>query len=219
MEDVMRASRWLMFLVICTVLLMVTSCARKPSPGRIIECVNQGVTVTLANGWEGEVVETDWLAWKRILKGREDFMWVFPPITARNIPVSEVENTRNFIRWRFKGVEGTFDVDISPSSPDFPVPAGLWSMDPTKFQILYSQTVPLPWPGLSGTDATVRMYEHVRGMGDVSAIWHSYVVTFNYGPNAYEFVMLIPSSEIDQNYIDIFWASIENVSIDTDNTD
>ncbi len=200
-------------LIVIIMLAVILTRTHKPEPGRIIE-TEEGVTLTLAGGWEGEVIEVEWLAYRRILKGREDFKWVFPAITSRDIPVDEVEHSRGYIKWRFKGVEGNFDSDVSPSSPDFPVPPGLWSMDQQQMMLLWSYDVPLPWPGVEGTEATTRMYEVCRGLGDTSAVWHTYVVTFNHGPNAYEFVMLIPMTESDESYMELFWSSIENVEIE-----
>ncbi len=200
--------------IFMTLLVTASSCMRQPESGRIIHCGDHGVTITLMPGWEGEVHDLDWHAFKRNRKGRDDFKWVFPPITSRNIPVSEVEHTSKFIKWRFKGVEGAFDNGMSPLSRECPMLPGLWTMPPEKVEVLYSTKVILEWPGLSGTEATTRLYRHTRGMGDLDAFWLSYIVTFNHGPNAYEFVMLIPSSESDQVYIDSFWGSIENVSIE-----
>ncbi len=201
-----------LFVMLISVVLIM-SCAQRPRPGRIIDCIDQGVTLTLVNGWEGETIDTDWRAYKRILKGREDFMWVFPPITARDIPVAEVEDRSGYMKWRFKGVEGTFDPNISPTSRDFPVPPGLWSMDPTKLEVLGSNRVILEWPGVQGTEATARIYEVIRGTGDTMAIRRTYVVTFNYGENAYEFVMFIPNPNFERDYIEAFWSSIEDVQI------
>jgi len=208
------ADRTIRLIILTFILSLITSgCAKRPISGRVVECIDQNMTLTLASDWEGEVIDTDWVAYKRILKGREDFMWVLPPITARDIPVAEARDTRNFIDWRFKGVEGEFDETISPFSPDFPTPPGLWAMDTSKIQLLGDYNVTLTWPGVEGTQAVTRIYEHVRGMGDTTAIWHTYTVTFGYGPNTYEFVMLIPITENDQDYIDMFWASVENLEI------
>ncbi len=214
MEIAMRIIRYSLISMILVALISISSCARPPQSGREIIYPSHGITVILADGWEGEVISTDWLAWKRILKGREDFMWVFPPLTARNISVEEARKTRNCIKWRFKGVEGNFDSNLSPTSPEFPQPPGLWSMDPTKMSLVENRTITLDKPGLSGIEATARVYEISRGMGDLDAYWNTYVVTFNYGPNAYEFVMLIPTTENSHARIDIFWNSIEDVSID-----
>jgi len=193
-------------LIVIIILAVMLTRSHKPEPGRIIQC-DEGVTLTLKGGWEGEVIDVDWSAYRRILKGREDFMWVFPPVTSRDIPVREAEDRSNFTRWRFKGVEGNFLLDASTEFP------GLWSMDQDQMMLLWTSQVPLPWTGVEGTEATSRMYEVCRGMSDTSAVWHTYVVTFNYSPNAYEFVMMIPMSESDEDYMERFWSSIENLEI------
>jgi len=190
------------------------SCMKQPDPGRIVDASDWGVVLTLTPGWEGEVDDLDWLAYKRNRKGREDFSYVFPPITARDIPIAEAEKNNRHTRWRFKGVEGSFDKDISPMAGDYETRnPGLWTMLPEQLSLIGSWNVTLDFPSLNGIQATARLYEHTLGRGDVSAVWRSYVVTFNHGPNAYEFAILIPSDQDDQVYIDRFWASIQDVSI------
>jgi hypothetical protein len=119
------------------------------------------------------------------------------------------------MNWRFKGVTGTFDPNVNPLSSQYPVPPGLWSLDPLKLDLIEEREQPLPWPGLTGVTANTRIYENTHGTGATSAIWHTYTVIFNRGGNAYEFVMTIPDTFDFRDWIDKFWTSIEDITIET----
>ena len=174
-----------------------------------------GVHLKLADGWTGEVAGSDWTMWHRVQRGTGEEPWVIPPITVTNTgkgPSGTAdERTKN---WRFKGVKGAFDPKVDPLTSSYPVPPGLWSLDPLKLELQESTLKALPWKEVSDIQATVRLYENTHGTGETSALWHTYTVTFNAGPNAYEFVMSIPDNAVTQDWIDSFWASIEDFSLD-----
>ena len=205
----------MLILVSFTVILVTLSCAGgPPTPGREIAFPDLGVSIRLAEGWEGQVVSTDWSVWDRIQKDRTDEPWVFPPVTARNETAGVVTSDGRYMNWRFKGVIGTFDPSVNPLSSQYPVPEGLWSIDPQKLDLIEERDQALPWPGLSGVTANTRIFENTHGTGGTSAIWHTYTVIFNKGDNAYEFVMSIPDTVDFREWIDEFWASIEDVVIE-----
>ena len=82
------------FFAIVLVNLSILSCSGgPPTPGREIAFPDLGISIRLAEGWEGQVVSTDWSVWERIQKGRTDETWVFPPVTARNEAAGRVEPT------------------------------------------------------------------------------------------------------------------------------
>jgi hypothetical protein len=197
--------------------LFILSCSGggPPTPGREISLPAQGISIELAEGWEGLVVGTDWSVWERVRKGRADDPWVFPPITARNEAAGPQGGGGRYMNWRFKGVTGTFDTLVNPLTSQYPVPEGLWSLDPQKLELLEQADQLLPWPGLADVTAKIRLYENTHGVASTASLWHTYTVTFNRGPTAYEFVMSIPDTVYHRDWIDEFWASIIDVSIET----
>ncbi|MCX6645237.1 MAG: hypothetical protein NTY09_02595 [bacterium] len=199
-----------------SILLSLSCAGGPPTPGREIAFPKQGVTIKFADGWIGEVVSADWSVWERIQKGRTDETWVFPPVTARNEGAGPQggEGELRYMNWRFKGVTGTFDPNVNPLSSQYPVPPGLWILDPLKLDLIEERDQPLPWPGLAGVTANTRIYENTHGTGATSAIWHTYTVIFNRGGNAYEFVMSIPDTSDFRDWIDKFWTSIEDITIE-----
>jgi len=186
---------------------------RPPAPGREISFPDYAITVRVAEGWEARVDGPDWTTWRRVVKGRADEPWVFPPITATNVAAGTFGPANREMYWRFKGVRGTFDPNVYPLSADYPKPPGLWMLDAQKLELLETEPRTLEWPGVAGTQATTRVYENTHGASATSAIWHTYTVVFNHGPNAYEFVMMIPDDVDFRDWIDEFWKSIEDVSL------
>jgi len=199
--------------------LLLTSCGGgPPKPGREISIPEVGLTIKVAEGWECEVTGVDWTTWQRVQKGRADDPWVIPPVTCRDIETGgQGPNALRYMNWRFKGVEGVFDPTVDPLTSQYPVPPGLWALDPMKLELLETQKRQLPWPGLlsvaPGVEATCRLYENTHGMGASSALWHTYVVTFVVEGNTYEFVMSLPDYVDHRDYMDKFWLSIEDLSL------
>ncbi len=184
-----------------------------PAPGREISFPDQGVAIMLADGWEGEVIGTDWSTWTRIQKGRTDETWVFPPVTVTDIGEGAIGRDLRYRTWRFKGVEGIFDPSVSPLTSQYPVPQGLWALDPQKLDLRQDSRRILDWPSLTGVEATTRLYENTHGMSPNATLWHTYTVTFVVGENTYEFVMSIPDQMEPYEWIEEFWVSIEDVQI------
>ena len=184
-----------------------------PTPGREI-VLDEGVTLTLIEGWEAEVVGTDWAMWRRVQRGRGEQPWVIPPITATNVAGGTFGYDRRKMYWRFKGVEGVFDPTVNPLTDAYPVPEGLWSLDPQKLELEWDHTRVLPWEGVSEIEATVRQYENTHGFGELSQLWHTQVVTFVVGANTYEFVLAIPDSADQRDWKEQFWGSIESLTIE-----
>ncbi len=213
----MRLSASLLSITILTMLAVVlTSCGGgAPTPGREMSFPDQGITIRVADGWECEVISTDWTTWQRIQKGRTNEPWIFPPITATNLAEGGQGHNNRYMYWRFKGVTGTFDPHVNPLTAGYPVPPGLWILDSQKLELLETETRILEWPGLSGTESTCRLYENTHGSGATSAIWHTYTVVFSYDPNTYEFVFSLPDYIDHRDWIDKFWESIEDVTIET----
>jgi len=201
---------------ITVIMLSQISCTPggPPVPGREMSFAEEGVSISVADGWQLEVEGTDWTMWQRVQKGRGEVTWVFPPVTATNVAAGTIGDAERYMTWKFKGVEGVFDETISPMTSNYPVPPGLWSLDPVKLDLIETQNRTLAWPGLSGIQPTVRLYENTHGAGASQAIWHTYVVTFAHGPNTYEFVMSLPDEAPMREWIDEFWASIEDVTIE-----
>ncbi len=203
-------------LPILAILPLLISCTGggPPGPAQEISFPDQGVTLRLADGWQAEVIGPDWSLWQRVQKGRADDPWVMPPITATDIATGAPGPGDRLMNWRLKGVRGNFDPSVNPLTSAYPSPPGLWILDPQKLDLLETRTRTLEWPGVAGTQATTRLYENTHGAGGTSAIWHTYTVTFNVGPNAYEFVMSLPDYVDHRDWIDRFWASIEDLSIE-----
>ena len=200
-------------LALIAIIILLSSCSgdKPPTPGREIN-LKEGVSIKLAEGWVGQVEGTDWTQWERVKKGRADDPWVIPPITATNEGSGPLAGDERRMSWRFKGVKGTFNPAMSPTTSAYPVPKGLWSLDPLKLELQETETKILPWPSTPGLEATCRLYENTHGTGAASALWHTYTVTFNVGENAYEFVMSIPDNADFREWVKSFWASIENLS-------
>lgn len=198
------------------VLLLLVSCGGSgpPKPGRVIDMPNLGVRLALSEGWEAEVTRSDWTMWRRVRRGTGEEPWVVPPLTVTNVGAGPMGARERVMTWRFKGVKGTFDPNVNPLTSQYPVPPGLWSLDPQKLDLLETTTKPLPWPGLESVEATCRLYENTHGAGATSSIWHTYTVVFNAGPNAYEFVLSIPDNADYREWIDELWASIEDLSLE-----
>jgi len=184
-----------------------------PAPGREISFPDQGVSISLADGWEAEVIGTDWSTWERIQKGRTDEPWVFPPVTATHIGAGAIGQDMRYRAWRFKGVEGVFDQTVNPLTSQYPVPPGLWSLDPQKLDLIQDSRRPLEWPSLNGIEATTRLYENTHGMSPNATLWHTYTVIFVVEGNTYEFVMSIPDQMDPYDWIEEFWKSVEDVQI------
>ena len=195
--------------------ILAASCAGgPPKPGREINLKEHHVHLKLADGWTGEVVSEDWTLWQRVQKGRAQDPWVIPPITVTNTGAGPSQGNEGVKNWRFKGVKGTFNPNVSPLTSAYPVPPGLWSLEPQMLDLMETDTKMLPWPSVSDIQATVRLYENTHGAGDLATLWRTYTVTFNAGPNAYEFVMSIPDVENYRDWMNAFWASIEDFSVD-----
>jgi hypothetical protein len=195
--------------------ISVASCSSgPPKPGRDITLKNQGVTLKLAEGWEGEVESTDWTMWRRVQRGTGEEPWVIPPITATKVGAGPQGYDDRSMQWRFKAVKGVFDPTVNPLTSSYPVPPGLWSLDPQKLDLLEDQTQNLPWEGVSDIQATVRLYENTHGYAETSQIWQTLVVTFVVGGNTYEFVFSIPDSADKQEWTNAFWSSIEGLTIE-----
>ena len=211
----MNLSRNLILIFIPVLLTGVLSCAGgPPKPGKDINLSKEGVHLVLSDNWTAEVASVDWTMWRRVQRGTGEEPWVIPPITATM--TSGAPSTgpdERTLNWRFKGVAGQFDPTVDPVTSAYPVPPGLWSLDPQKLELEESDLKTLPWPSMTSVQATVRLYENTHGTGETSALWHTYTVTFNVGPNAYEFVMSIPDTAVERDWIDAFWASIVDLSI------
>jgi hypothetical protein len=67
---------------------------------------------------------------------------------------------------------------------------------------------------MSDIQATVRLYENTHGADAAATLFHTYTVTFNAGPNAYEFVMSIPDTASYRDWMAGFWSSIQDLSLD-----
>lgn len=202
------------YLILIFSLLLTASCGSgAPQPGQEMSFPEQGVSIRLAEGWEASVDGPDWSTWQRIQKGRTDEPWVMPPITGTNVAAGTFGPADRMMYWRLKGVRGNFDPTVDPLSGEYPYPPGLWMLNAQKLELL--ETVPrtLPWTGVEGIEATTRLYENTHGAGATAAIWHTYTVVFNVGPNAYEFVMSLPDFIDHREWIDKFWASVEELSI------
>ena len=196
-----------------TFLLISCTPGGPPASGSEI-ALDEGVTLKLIDGWEGEVTGTDWTMWRRVQRGTGEQPWVIPPVTATNVAGGTFGYDERKMFWRFKGVEGIFDATVNPLTDAYPVPEGLWSLDPQKLELEWDYTRTLPWEGVSEIEATVRQYENTHGYGELSQIWHTQVVTFVVGSNTYEFVLSIPDSADQQDWIEQFWGSIESLRIE-----
>jgi hypothetical protein len=210
----MNISRKLIPVVVLAFLTGVLSCAGgPPKPGKDITLPKEGVHLVLSDGWTAEVTSVDWTMWRRVQRGTGEEPWVIPSITATMTSTAPSAGPDDrTMNWRFKGVSGRFDPTVNPLTSAYPVPPGLWSLDPQKLDLIESDIKALPWPSIGDVQATVRLYENTHGTGETSALWHTYTVTFNVGPNAYEFVMSIPDTPDYRDWIDAFWASITDLS-------
>ena len=211
----MSVSRYSSLTALVCLSITLVSCSGEspPKPGRELSLPDYGVTIRLADGWVAKVESTDWATWQRVKKGRATDPWVFPPVTATNVGAGIMGPDDRYMTWRFKGVKGTFDPAVNPLTSGYPQPPGLWTLNSMKLELLETETRTLKWTGMSGIDATCRLYENTHGTGATSAIWHTYTVVFNCGPNACEFVMSIPDFADYRDWMDQFWASIEDVTI------
>jgi hypothetical protein len=195
-------------------LVATVSCAdTPPKPGQNITLKENGVSLKLSDGWTGEVVSADWTLWERIKKGRANDPWVIPPITVTHSGAGPTKEGDRVEGWRFKGVKGKFDPSVDPATSAYPVPPGLWSLDPQMLELQETDTKNLPWAGVSDIEATCRLFENTHGAGDMATLWHTYVVTFNAGENAYEFVMEIPEGADSKSRVDSFWSSIIDLTV------
>ena len=200
---------WKSIVLILALVMPVLSCMESPPhPGQEMTLKEHAVHLKLADGWSAEIPSEDWTMWTRVKKGRGEEPWVIAPITA-------TQDAAPHIQWRFKGVSGKFDPQVNPLTSSYPVPKGLWSLDPQKLDLLETETKTLPWGSMSDIQATCRLYENTHGADATATIAHTYTVTFNAGPNAYEFVMSIPDTAKDyHDWINTFWGSIADFSMD-----
>lgn len=209
----MRLISFQLFLVVTVCPLLITSCSgeKPPEPGSEISMDKYGIHIVLNDPWTAECEGSDWSTWTRQQKGRVDEHWLFPPITAtKNEAGGMYDRTKH---WRFKGVVGLFDPGMNSEMPGYPVPEGLWALNPQMLEMQSQDQMTLPWASAESIQATVRIYENTHGEGAAATLWHTMTVTFNVGGNAYEFVMSIPADMDKRELVDDFWASIQTLEI------
>ncbi len=211
----------LAIIAIISFAILVGSCGGgPPKPGREISLDEHGVTLRLAEGWEGEVIGTDWTMWRRVQRGRGGEPWIIPPITVTNVGAGPRQADERVMKWRFKGVEGVFDQTVSPLTSQYPVPPGLWSLNPQMLDRLETHIRERPGSGVGGggegggVEALCRLYENTHGEGPTATLWHTYTVTFSIESGTYEFVMSIPDTGGPRDWMDAFWTSIEDLTIE-----
>ena len=193
--------------------LMISSCGVKPAPKNVKEILipDVGVTIKVGPEWTMTVFSGDERAFNKRLSHMPEY--IFWPITcAKGTPNPDtLSRTPN---WRFIGLTGEFDPDMSCFSPDYPKPDGLYFVGSIKGELEYQYKKVLPWPGAKGIEAVVREYEETHGAGGVSDIWHAYTVTFNYNGSAMEFNMRIPSDADTSQWQDYLWESITDLILE-----
>ncbi len=199
----MRVTQAIVILLLSVFPALISSCGGPKTFSEIT--LDTGVTITVADGWLMTVHSSDKSAFEHRLSGQPEY--IFAPITcAQGDPTAtDLSNIRN---WRFIGVKGEFDPKMNPMTSEYPVPEGLYFVGPMKGELVDEYNEKLRWPGAEGIEAVFRLYEETHGTGAFSDLWHAYTVTFNYGGNAYEFNLRIPSEVDRQKTIEEFNKSI-----------
>ena len=171
-----------------------------------------GLVIVVNDNWGMTVRGSDNSAFKHRLAGQPEY--IFPPITAAKGDPTPADISR-IPNWRFIGLKGEFDPEMSAMSADYPQPEGLYFVEPIKGELVEEDVRELPWPGAAGVNATVRLYEETHGLEALATadIWHAYTVTFNHDGNAYEFNLRIPSEANRLDWTDGFWQSIINLEL------
>jgi hypothetical protein len=191
---------------------IATSCDGGQKTFTDIALPDVGIGIKVAEGWLMAVKRSDKSAFEHRLSHQPEY--VFAPVTAaKGDPLTgDIYHIPN---WRFIGLKGEFDPEMSAFSPDYPKPDGLYFVKPLKGELVEQYTQELPWTGAQDVKAVVRLYEETHGSQatGTSDLWHAYTVTFNHKGNAMEFNFRIPSDVDKQNAIDDFWKSIVDLEL------
>lgn len=201
------------YFVFILLVVFTLSCGDSPpKPGQDISLKEFDIHIVLHNGWEGEVTGTDWTMWRRVKRGTAEEPWVIPPITVTNTGAGPMGVDERVMSWRFKGVEGRFDPQVNPETSQYPVPPGLWSLDPQKLELQETQSLKLPFMNRE-IRAVCRLYENAHGFGASESLWHTYTITFPIEEYTFEFVLSIPDTASTRDWQQAFWDSINKMSM------
>ena len=206
-----KSKCFIMCVLLLTAFFIVSCGGGGPKNFQEISLPDVGVSIKVGSECWMTVWPSDKSAFKSRLSHHPEY--VFAPITcAKGIP--DAETISRIPNWRFVGLKGEFDPTMSPFSPDYPKPDGLYFVNSMKGELINEYKRELPWPGAEGVEATVREYEETHGAGGFSDLWFAYTVTFNHNGNAMEFNMRIPSGPDPDDWHDLLWSSITELKLE-----